>query len=414
MRKHETEMPLDLAAYARETAPMGPLCRGIYIALMIEYWQRGPIDPEAAQALSGATPEQWRECLPILRRLFVDAGGIWRHPRLDEARQAAEVRSQRMAKGGRKGAAIKRRSFSAEQNQARPKPSYSQARNNTNINGLQNNRERESSSFSSTKPGYSQARNSGENMELQQYRERLSSDDDEKTVPTCGKLAHDSSSGAVQMPQRIDSIEESGESLVFENDSRNVMQVIDLKAFVDKKRERERGDYRGDRDRESLESLPQELELEKDIRRSRATAKHELELDGTPETDDDRVQLVYQHWVAALGKQRSKLTGSRRRKVLARIREGYTVQELCDAIDGCARSRYHMGDNDSGKRYDDLELICRSGSKVEQFAATPSLEDQQAAKSKGRRKTASDEMWDVLADVWEPGFWQGIERGGKE
>jgi hypothetical protein len=50
--------------------------------------------------------------------------------------------------------------------------------------------------------------------------------------------------------------------------------------------------------------------------------------------------------------------------VLARLREGSTVQDLCDAIDGYHSDPWHMGENDQRKRYDSLELILRDHSHV--------------------------------------------------
>lgn len=60
----------------------------------------------------------------------------------------------------------------------------------------------------------------------------------------------------------------------------------------------------------------------------------------------------------------AKFSPDRRRKVEARLREGYTEQQIRTAIDGAARAAFV---NDNGKRFDDLELICRSGSKLESF-----------------------------------------------
>jgi len=64
----------------------------------------------------------------------------------------------------------------------------------------------------------------------------------------------------------------------------------------------------------------------------------------------------------------AKLTAKREKAVTARLAEGYEVETLKMAIAGCARSEYRIGKNDRGTRYDDLELICREGEKLEQFA----------------------------------------------
>jgi hypothetical protein len=55
------------------------------------------------------------------------------------------------------------------------------------------------------------------------------------------------------------------------------------------------------------------------------------------------------------------------KKIQARLKEGFSVEDLIEAIDGCHRSEYHQGQNDQNKKYDSLELIVRDGSKVQQF-----------------------------------------------
>ncbi len=79
------------------------------------------------------------------------------------------------------------------------------------------------------------------------------------------------------------------------------------------------------------------------------------------------VQQVFEHWQQVTGKHKAKLTNDRKQKVQARLREGFSVDELKEAVDGLAKSAWHQGDNPQGKRYDDLALVCRQGSKVEQF-----------------------------------------------
>ncbi len=76
---------------------------------------------------------------------------------------------------------------------------------------------------------------------------------------------------------------------------------------------------------------------------------------------------VFDHWVTA-GKRNANttLTDVRRLKVRARLREGYTVEQLKDAIDGCAVTPHNQGETD-GRIHDDLELICRSAGHVDRF-----------------------------------------------
>ena len=50
------------------------------------------------------------------------------------------------------------------------------------------------------------------------------------------------------------------------------------------------------------------------------------------------------------------------------MKQGYELDYILKAIDGCSKSSYHMGQNDKGTKYNNLSLICRDGDKLEQFA----------------------------------------------
>lgn len=85
-----------------------------------------------------------------------------------------------------------------------------------------------------------------------------------------------------------------------------------------------------------------------------------------PAVDDEQrtVSDLFEHWQLRCNHPTSKPTRERRQKIAARLREGYTVEQIRAAIDGAARDPFV---NDAGKRFDDLELICRTGSKLESF-----------------------------------------------
>ena len=82
----------------------------------------------------------------------------------------------------------------------------------------------------------------------------------------------------------------------------------------------------------------------------------------------EAVEKVFAHWCGVLGHPQAKLTPDRKAKIAARLREGSTVERLMQAIDGCAGSKYHMGENPNGRRYDSVELIFRNAGKVDEFA----------------------------------------------
>jgi hypothetical protein len=76
---------------------------------------------------------------------------------------------------------------------------------------------------------------------------------------------------------------------------------------------------------------------------------------------------VFGYWQRTLSKSKAKFTPERRAKVRARLREGYTVEQIKRAIDGVASSPFHRGENTHHREYTDLTLICQTGSKLEGF-----------------------------------------------
>jgi hypothetical protein len=84
-------------------------------------------------------------------------------------------------------------------------------------------------------------------------------------------------------------------------------------------------------------------------------------------TSSPEILRVFSYWQTRLGHQSAKLTPERIRFIKGRLKDGYSLEELESAIDGCKNSPYHMGQNDHGKVYDGIDLIFRNGSKVEQF-----------------------------------------------
>ena len=77
---------------------------------------------------------------------------------------------------------------------------------------------------------------------------------------------------------------------------------------------------------------------------------------------------IFEYWKLVMNKSNStKLTDGRRSKIKARIKEGYSIDDIKTAIDKCRQSPHHQGKNDSGTVYDSIELICRNGEKLEWF-----------------------------------------------
>ncbi len=90
-------------------------------------------------------------------------------------------------------------------------------------------------------------------------------------------------------------------------------------------------------------------------------------------SDSDRIREVFAHY-RTYHERAFPIPDSKSnewKKIAARFREGYTVGDLCAAIDGCHRSPFHMGENDRQKPFNSLELIVRDGSHVNEFLKIP-------------------------------------------
>lgn len=110
-------------------------------------------------------------------------------------------------------------------------------------------------------------------------------------------------------------------------------------------------------------------------------------------------RAVFDHWIEAMQPQRRpKFTDDRKRKILARLNDGYPPDTLIAAIDGCASSDWHMGRDHAndvahgGKKYNSIGLIFRNGDNVERFAEMrPQVERPTAKKIRETRSVMTDD-----------------------
>jgi hypothetical protein len=101
----------------------------------------------------------------------------------------------------------------------------------------------------------------------------------------------------------------------------------------------------------------------------------------------DDVEEVFAYWQSTLKHPRAKLDRKRRDKIRLRLKDGYSTSDLMAAIDGIRKSAHHMGQNQQGQVYDDIELICRDAPHVDKFIKLASEPDM-ARMSEAARKTA--------------------------
>ncbi|HSW94316.1 MAG TPA: hypothetical protein VLJ15_08200 [Gammaproteobacteria bacterium] len=81
------------------------------------------------------------------------------------------------------------------------------------------------------------------------------------------------------------------------------------------------------------------------------------------------IQEVFKYWQDVLNHPRAKLDNKRHRKITQALKLGYSVADLKQAIDGCAKTPFNMGENNSNQRYDDLDLIIRDSAHIDRFVS---------------------------------------------
>jgi len=79
------------------------------------------------------------------------------------------------------------------------------------------------------------------------------------------------------------------------------------------------------------------------------------------------VLRIFGHWQTRMNHPTAKLDDKRKKIIQNSLKLGYSADDLIFAIDGCAKSPHHMGQNESGTVYDSVELIFRSADKIDGF-----------------------------------------------
>lgn len=97
----------------------------------------------------------------------------------------------------------------------------------------------------------------------------------------------------------------------------------------------------------------------------------------------EKANEIFEFWKKEHDHEQAKFNTKRRTAVLARLKEGYEIDQIKKAILGIKKSPHHMGQNDRDTVYDDLELICRDGARLEKF-----IELEKEAKIGSSRKNS--------------------------
>ncbi len=85
----------------------------------------------------------------------------------------------------------------------------------------------------------------------------------------------------------------------------------------------------------------------------------------TVTTSKDVVQ-IFDYWREVFNHANAKLDNARKSKIRSALKL-FSVEECCEAIDGCKASAYHQGENEMKKKFDGIDLIFRNAEKIEWF-----------------------------------------------
>lgn len=75
---------------------------------------------------------------------------------------------------------------------------------------------------------------------------------------------------------------------------------------------------------------------------------------------------VFDHWTTTMSYPNAYLDAEREALINNALRN-YSVAQLCDAINGCALTPFHMGANQQGQHYTELHHILGNASKIDKF-----------------------------------------------
>lgn len=76
---------------------------------------------------------------------------------------------------------------------------------------------------------------------------------------------------------------------------------------------------------------------------------------------------VFEYWRIVCSHEKARLDTKREQVIRERLADGYSVEDLRLAIEGCALSPFHQGQNDRRTVYDSVSLILRDADHVDRF-----------------------------------------------
>lgn len=93
------------------------------------------------------------------------------------------------------------------------------------------------------------------------------------------------------------------------------------------------------------------------------TIKQVKEKDLSPKVDVSLIHDVFEYWLMVMNKSsRTSLTTLRKTKIASRLKDGYPVHEIKQAIDNVSKDHFLVAGG-----HTDIEMICRSDTNLEKY-----------------------------------------------
>lgn len=111
---------------------------------------------------------------------------------------------------------------------------------------------------------------------------------------------------------------------------------------------------------------------------------------------NENITTVLSYWANATGNQTAVFDQKRKKLVEFRLLDGFTVEQLCLAVDGCLLSEFHSGQNKGGFVYDQVKHIFADADSVESF-----MRHAKNGKQNGHHRPDKSEQNQLAADEAE-------------
>lgn len=128
-----------------------------------------------------------------------------------------------------------------------------------------------------------------------------------------------------------------------------------------------------------------------------STSQYALEVFEPKNGKADPVRVVFEHWQHEHGHEAAKLDPKRKSRIGSRLRDGFSVEQLCEAISNAKNDPFLMGSN--GRTYDGIETLLRDVAQVERLIALKAPLRERGRTAAPAVQRGSNEYFDLDAKI---------------